>query len=70
MGLSFGERIDSAASKVETALKISLSRGTSNGRVVYASDYAVPAAGKAFYSIELVADERGLLDEVVQRTDF
>ena len=70
-GILFGEDVESAAKKVAERINIKLQRGTSSsGQVVYSSDYVVRSSAGIDYSIELTADAKGHLAEVVERTDF
>jgi hypothetical protein len=70
-GIEFGEDVESAAKKVVAVFNIKLERGASpNGLIVYSSDYVVRSSAGRLYSVELIADEKGHLTEVVERTDF
>ena len=70
-GIAFGEEIDSAAKKVAAVFGIKLERGvSSDGQVIYSSDYVAKASTGIYYSVELSADSKGRLAEVVERTDF
>lgn len=61
-GLEFGEEIDKAADKVQRVFGIKLDRGSSyDGHVVYSSDFVIRSSAGITYSIELIADENGLL---------
>jgi hypothetical protein len=69
--LRFGESIDLSAQKIAHAFKVHLNRApSSEGRVVYSSDFVLRSSAGTMYSIELSADEQENLTEIVERTDF
>lgn len=69
--LEFGEDIERSAKKAALAFGVKLTRAYSyNGLEVYSSDFVVKSSVGILYSIELVADKKGRLAEVVERTDF
>ncbi len=70
-GIAFGEKVALSVKKVEVALGTNLERDVSpDGQVVYASDYVATASTGLLFSVELSADDKGRLTEVVERTDF
>lgn len=70
-GMQFGEEVETSAKKVSSAMGVKLDRGsTLSGQTVYSSDFIIQSPAGVLYSIELIADEEGLLTEVVERTDF
>ena len=69
--LEFGEDIERAAETVAKAYGIKLDRAPAHdGRTVYSSDFVLKSSAGVMYSIELVADEKGRLVEVAERTDL
>lgn len=70
-GIQFDENIKSAATKVEATLGIKLSSGkSSNGTIVYASNFVVRSSTGSAYSLELIADKNERLVEVIERANL
>lgn len=70
-GLKFGEPIDQAAEKARKAFSVKLDKDTTReGKTFYSSDFAIKSSKGVSFSIELIADEKERLNEIVERTDF
>ena len=69
-GILFGEDIEQARRKASSVLRIRFNRAEIDGRIVYSSELSLKSAAGIRYSVELLADDRGQLEQVVERTDF
>lgn len=69
-GMRFGESIDLAGRKAEKYYGFEFDRGEIEGRIVYSSDFVIRSTDGTLYSLELLGDKKGTLDEVIERTDF
>jgi hypothetical protein len=69
--IAFGESIDVAGKKIEAAAHVMLKRGLSpTGAVILTSEFSVTSSAGVPFSIVLIADDKGRLAEVIERTDF
>lgn len=70
LGMKFGEDIKLTRTKVARQLGINLVPAIGEkGVVVYASGFVIKSKDQWFYSIELIADNRNRLVEIVERAN-
>lgn len=69
-GMLFGENIETSKDKASSFYRIRFDRGEVDGRIVFSSDFVIRSPTGIKYALELLADEQGKLEKVVQRTDF
>jgi len=69
-GMLFGEDIEVSKEKASSHFRVEFDRGEVDGRTFYSSDFSIRSPTGIKYALELLADEKGKLEEVIQRTDF
>lgn len=69
-GVVFGESIDLSKEKAAAYYRVSFDRGVLGKIIIYSSGFEIESSSGVLYSLELISDDSGKLEEVVQRTDF
>lgn len=69
-GMVFGEDIERSRRKASSHYRVALECGEVEGRRVCSSGFSIQSPTGTMYSLALVADEKGALEEVVERVNF